>query len=800
MLTKKRFLSLLIAVFLLMGLLPGMPVHADTIVASGTCGDNLTWQIDDHSKMKITGTGDMYDYSGDKSAPWNSFNKNFTIIILSEGITSIGDKAFRFCGNAASNMDIPASVTHIGSQAFPAFTGSGHRLTFQSAPPQIAEDAFLDAKGLTIEAPNWPESACKNYGATRISWSVGKPIFASSQNLCFRLNEEITEDHLTFMARYKDSYNEKYDPKSVIIGSYDNSTYGEKTVNITVDGTVMPFTYYVTDGQNHLDLIQVEFPRCQEYPARDSILPVVTTGDRVLVKDVDYTVNRVNAGLGEETYITVTGKGNYQGFSRNYAYSVVKHEIRKGSCNVQMPYFTGEPIYPDFSFSEADKLLNEKTDYIAYVENNVNAGTGRMRVVGVGGYAGSHSTAFTITRRTVEHLGLDGAYMGQADGTLSGNIHESVHLLTPSKYFFNTNGSDEVAIAYQLYRVYDETNIQLIDEYVWQPGQAQYQYDFYSVYEDGYEEGGFVYMLAYSWVEESLATYGGAAVLLVPSKVQDGKTMQIEMLSDDGDFRRDYFDAWSEDGNLGLISWVSSDPSVATVEDGVVTYLKPGSATITGSYGKISASQTVQAQAQSLDTANILYYNRKTGVTDVIYQGFRLEEGKDYTVSVSKDAQVYTVTVSGCGLFTGTLLRQFDIQTGESIDHTHVLEAPCDPTCATCDFVKESAHSLEDKWKRDLNNHWKQCTVCGEKEELQAHSFTDPKTCAICGSLDLPGDMNNDLEVNDADAIYLLRHTMLPSRYPITRNADVDGSGKVNDADAIYLLRHTMLPSRYPLK
>ena len=61
------------------------------------------------------------------------------------------------------------------------------------------------------------------------------------------------------------------------------------------------------------------------------------------------------------------------------------------------------------------------------------------------------------------------------------------------------------------------------------------------------------------------------------------------------------------------------------------------------------------------------------------------------------------------------------------------------------------------------------------------------------------GDMNGDSVVNINDAIYLLKHTMLPTRYPVSQPADVNGTGEVDIDDAIYLLKHTMLPSRYPI-
>jgi hypothetical protein len=64
---------------------------------------------------------------------------------------------------------------------------------------------------------------------------------------------------------------------------------------------------------------------------------------------------------------------------------------------------------------------------------------------------------------------------------------------------------------------------------------------------------------------------------------------------------------------------------------------------------------------------------------------------------------------------------------------------------------------------------------------------------------EIRGDVNGDEQVNSNDAIYLLRHTILPAQYPINQSGDMNGDGDVNSNDAIYLLRYTLLPNQYPL-
>ena len=63
----------------------------------------------------------------------------------------------------------------------------------------------------------------------------------------------------------------------------------------------------------------------------------------------------------------------------------------------------------------------------------------------------------------------------------------------------------------------------------------------------------------------------------------------------------------------------------------------------------------------------------------------------------------------------------------------------------------------------------------------------------------ITGDFNNDEAVTDADALYLLYHTIFGDSYPVEQDCDYNNDGSVTDADALYLLYHTIFGNTYPL-
>ena len=87
---------------------------------SGTCGENLKWELD-NGTLTISGTGRMYSYDESWLVPWYASNINIKKTVIKRGVTSIGARAFEDCTSLTS-ITIPSSVTIIGDYAFECCT------------------------------------------------------------------------------------------------------------------------------------------------------------------------------------------------------------------------------------------------------------------------------------------------------------------------------------------------------------------------------------------------------------------------------------------------------------------------------------------------------------------------------------------------------------------------------------------------------------------------------------------------------------------------------------------------------
>lgn len=163
----KRLLSLSLVLCMVLTVLPGSAQAVN--VASGTCGDNLSWVLDSAGTFTISGTGDMVDYASYKEVPWYPYREDIIRAVITPGVTSIAPYCFWRDTNLES-ISIPEGVTKIGAVCFlacenltsvnlprslqridnMAFDGCSSLVTVGSIAnvSEIGSHAFLDCKNL----------------------------------------------------------------------------------------------------------------------------------------------------------------------------------------------------------------------------------------------------------------------------------------------------------------------------------------------------------------------------------------------------------------------------------------------------------------------------------------------------------------------------------------------------------------------------------------------------------------------------------------------------------------------------
>ena len=142
---KKYFSTVIISIFLVLALAFSYIAYAE---------DEVTWEYDiDTKTLYIIGDGAMDNYENSYSAPWNAYILDVEKVVISEGITSIGNYSFAGA-EKLSCVDIADSVKSIGEYAF-ASCPSLAELTLSENVTSIADYSFayngISAKDFTMK-------------------------------------------------------------------------------------------------------------------------------------------------------------------------------------------------------------------------------------------------------------------------------------------------------------------------------------------------------------------------------------------------------------------------------------------------------------------------------------------------------------------------------------------------------------------------------------------------------------------------------------------------------------------------
>ncbi len=88
-------------------------------IASGSCGENATWEMYENGELWIKGSGAMSNYTSHTQQPWAKYRHMIKKIVIGKDITTVGNYAFCYCqNNTAVEFEEGSKITTIGVLSF----------------------------------------------------------------------------------------------------------------------------------------------------------------------------------------------------------------------------------------------------------------------------------------------------------------------------------------------------------------------------------------------------------------------------------------------------------------------------------------------------------------------------------------------------------------------------------------------------------------------------------------------------------------------------------------------------------
>ena len=275
----------------------------------------ISWEINgikcnlsDDGTLTISGTGNIPNY-GFGQAPWYNNRNIIKEVVIEDGVTSIGNYAFRDWLGLTS-VTIPNSVTSIGNYAF-SHCSCLTSITIPNSVTSIEDNAFSFCSSLTsVTIPNSVTSIggaafCQCSSLTSITipnsvTSIGERAFYG----CYRLTSITIPNSVTSIGEYAfygcSGLTSITIPNSVTsIGSYAFSDCSGLT-SITIPNSVTSIGDMAFRGCTGLNSITVEKGNTK-YDSRDNCNAIIETN-----------TNKLIAGCKNTTIpSSVTSIGNY---------------------------------------------------------------------------------------------------------------------------------------------------------------------------------------------------------------------------------------------------------------------------------------------------------------------------------------------------------------------------------------------------------------------------------------------------------------------------------------------------------
>ena len=254
-----------------------------------------------------------------------------------------------------------------------------------------------DTEKLQIDVP-----ATVTYGDT-VTPSVGESKPAGAGDVTFKFFDKDNHEVLTTAQ------------------PFDAGTY-KVTASCESESTIYTAEATFTVEPREIEAKDVAFDKELTYTGNELTQTVtVTVNGKTLTVGTDYTVSDL-AGTEPGSYpVTVAGTGNYTG-TVTKSFEIAKADISSAEITYDAgPYgYTGKEWKPEVAVSFNDAALTADTDYTVSYENNINAGTAKIIITGIG----DHFTGLTEKTFTINSAEISGCTFAPiADVTYNTKAH-----------------------------------------------------------------------------------------------------------------------------------------------------------------------------------------------------------------------------------------------------------------------------------------------------------------------------------------------------------------------------------------
>ena len=248
----------------------GVAITTNEEIASGSCGEALTWSLNAAGDLTVSGTGDMTDFAA-TGAPWAEYRDQVKLVILGRGVTSIGSSAFQDCKNLET-VSLPGSLTALGEAAF-LRCGELTNVKLPASLESVGEDCFTGCEKLELlNLTGVPDEIMEL--RTSLEGTVTLPAGVKNARLRWGLETaagEIPCSEIAEICGQEGGYYLKMKSSGkVLLTCYDAMTgvHGSKTVTFTEGLMILPQGVDTLISGEKLTLSAVAMPGAKKITAR----------------------------------------------------------------------------------------------------------------------------------------------------------------------------------------------------------------------------------------------------------------------------------------------------------------------------------------------------------------------------------------------------------------------------------------------------------------------------------------------------------------------------------------------------